>query len=181
MSFRRYQNNKNPLKNNKNEDKNNKKLYNESRDYYSYNNKENKNRNNNKDLSKKNSNVSLNPSSLGVENTKTFYTNKQKTSNNNYNVGTSNINSASSRMVDSQNHFINGLKMAPGEVNEYFYDFNSKRGKNDDQKSVQSLQSLSDSKMMELANRYLSEEDDSVENYQMNNVVFNKKRYNKRY
>ena len=65
---------------------------------------------------------------------------------------------------------------------EYFYDFNSGRkgnkDKNDDQRSVQSLQSLSDSKMMELANHYLSEEDNSEENYQMNNIIYHRKKHN---
>ena len=32
--------------------------------------------------------------------------------------------------------------------------------------------------MMELANRYLSEEDDSTEKYQMNNIIYNKKKFN---
>ena len=183
FSFKKNQINKKPIIFNNeysqnNNDKNNNKLYNESKDYFYSFNQENNNKNNNKDYSKKNSNASLNPSSLGNEYTKTFYTNKQKTSNNNLNIGGSNINSASSRAMDTQYHFLNGLKMASGEVNEYFYDFNSKRrDKNDDQKSVQSLQSLSDSKILELANHYLPEEDDSVENYQMNNIIYNKKKF----
>ena len=184
FSFKKNQNNQKPILFNNNyaqnkNDKNNKKLYNESKEYFYSFNQEN-NKNNNKDLIKKNSNTSLIPSSLGNEYTKTYYTNKQKNSNNNFNIGNSNINSASSRAMDTHYHFLNGLKMASGEVNEYFYDFHSKRGnkdKNDDQKSVQSLQSLSDSKMLELANHYLSEEDDSVENYQMNNILYNKKKY----
>ena len=166
---------KNKSKNNnkKNKEENNKKIYNDSKEYfYTFNKENNKNKNNN---SKKNSNASLNPSSVGA---KTFYTNRPMTTNNNLNTGNgvlSNINSASSRMLDTQYHFLNGLKMASGEVNEYFYDFNSnRRGKNDDQKTTQSLQSLSDSKMLELANYYINEEDDSAENYQMNNVVYNK-------
>ena len=183
FSFNKNQNNNKPIKttnNNEqnNKDRNNKKLYNKSKEFfYSFNQKNNV-RNSNKDLSKKNSNESLNPSSLGNDYIKTYYTNKQKTSNNNLNVGNSNINSVSPRPLDTQYHFLNGLKMTSGEVNEYFYDFNSKRGiKNDDQKSIQSLQSLSDSKMLELANHYLSEDDNSVENYQMNNIIYNKKKY----
>ena len=168
-------NNKNNDKNNNNkeDDKNNKRIYNESNDYFYTFSKDNKikNKNNNKDLSQKNSNKSLNPSSLGVDHMKTFYTNKQG------NGVISNINTASERMLDTQYHFLNGLKMASGEVNEYFYDFNSNkksnRDKNDD---VQSLQSLSDSKMLELANMYLSDEENSVENYQMNNIIYNKKK-----
>ena len=160
--------------NNKEDDKNNKRIYNESNDYFYTFSKDNKikNKNNNKDLSQKNSNKSLNPSSLGVDHMKTFYTNKQG------NGVISNINTASERMLDTQYHFLNGLKMTSGEVNEYFYDFNSNkksnRDKNDD---VQSLQSLSDSKMLELANMYLSDEENSVENYQMNNIIYNKKKY----
>jgi hypothetical protein len=141
-----------------------------------YNNlKDKKDKKNNK--SKNNSNASLNPSSVGM---KTFYTNKPITTNNNIGTGVgSNINSASSRKLDAQNHFINGLRMTSGEVNEYFYDFNKKdsNDKNDDQKTTQSLQSLSDSKMLELANYYINEKDDSTENYQMNNVVYNKKKH----
>ena len=144
-----------------------------SNDYFYTFGKDNKikNKNNNTDLSQKNSNKSLNPSSLGVEHMKTFYTNKQG------NGVISNINTASDRMLDTQYHFLGGLKMASGEVNEYFYDFNnnkkSNRDKNDD---VQSLQSLSDSKMLEIANMYLSDEENSVENYQMNNIIYNKKK-----
>ena len=153
-----------------------KKKYNDSKDYfYTFNKENNKNNVKNNNNSKKNSNASLNPSSLGG---KTFYTNRPMTTNNNLNTGNgvlSNINSASSRMLDTQYHFLNGLKMTSGEVNEYFYDFNNnRRGENDEQKTTQSLQSLSDSKMLELANYYLNEEDDSAENYQMNNVVYNK-------
>ncbi len=57
-------------------------------------------------MSQKNSNISLNPSSLGVDQMKAYYTNKP----NNINVGnglTSNVNSASERMVDTQYHFLN--------------------------------------------------------------------------
>ena len=100
----------------------------------------------------------MNPSSVGK---KTYYTNKPVTTNNNIGTGaTSNINSASSRKFDTKHHFLKGLRMTSGEVNEYFYDFNNnRRSKNDDEKTTQSLQSLSDSKMMELDNHYLSEED----------------------
>lgn len=191
LSFKKNNNrNKSSLKynntNNKNdeEDKNSKKIYNESKDYfYSFNNKANTNNNinNNKDVSKKNSNTSLNPSSLCIDQLKTFYTNKPKTTNNNNNIGNSNINSASSRMLDTHYHFLNGIKMMSGEVNEYFYDFNSKKGgkdKNEEQKSEQTLQSLSDSKMMELANHYINDEDNSIENYQMNNIIYNRRRHN---
>ena len=163
----------------KNKDENNKKIYNDSKEYfYTFNKENNKKGIKNNNNSKKNSNASLNPSSLGA---KTFYTNRPMTTNNNLNTGNtgngvlSNINSASSRMLDTQYHFLNGLKMTSGEINEYFYDFNNnRRGKNDDQKTTQSLQSLSDSKMLELANYYINGEDDSTENYQMNNVVYNK-------
>ena len=177
-------NNKYNIKNNnlKNKDESNKKIYNDSKEYfYTFNKENNKNDIKNNNNSKKNSNASLNPSSLGA---KTFYTNRPITTNNNLNTGNgvlSNINSVSSRMLDTQYHFLNGLKMTSGEVNEYFYDFNNNRkGKNDDEKTTQSLQSLSDSKMLELANYYINEEDDSIENYQMNNIIYNK-RHNMKY
>ena len=182
--FNKQSGKKNTKKNNnlKKKDENNKKIYNDSKDYfYTFNKENNKNDIKNNNNSKKNSNASLNPSSLG---TKTFYTNRPITTNNNLNTGNgvlSNINSASSRMLDTQNHFLNGLRMTSGEVNEYFYDFNNnRRGKNDDENTTQSLQSLSDSKMLELANYYVNDEDDSVENYQMNNIVYNR-RHNMKY
>ena len=182
--FNKQSGKKNTKKNNnlKKKDENNKKIYNDSKDYfYTFNKENNKNDIKNNNNSKKNSNASLNPSSLR---TKTFYTNRTITTNNNLNTGNgvlSNINSASSRMLDTQNHFLNGLRMTSGEVNEYFYDFNNnRRGKNDDENTTQSLQSLSDSKMLELANYYVNDEDDSVENYQMNNIVYNR-RHNMKY
>ena len=42
------------------------------------------------------------------------------------------------------------------------------------------MQSLSDSKMMELASKYITEEDNSSENYYMNNIIYNKKKYKNR-
>lgn len=165
------------------DDKSNKKIFSKSKEYFYTFNKENKNKNKNQanknmnmNMSQKNSNISLNPSSLGVDQLKTYYTNKP----NNINIGnglTSNVNSASERMMDTQYHFLNGLKMASGEVNEYFYDFNTKKSKLDKNDDILSLQSLNDSKMMELANRYLSEEEDSTEKYQMNNIIYSKKKY----
>jgi hypothetical protein len=158
---------------------NNERIYNKSNDYFYVFNKENHsktNKNSNANISQKNSNLSLNPSSLGVDQLKTFYTNKP----NNINIAggiASNVNSASERMLDTQYHFLNGLKMTSGEVNEYFYDFNNDK-KGDKSDEILSLQSLNDSKMMELANRYISEEDDSTEKYQMNNIIYNKKKFN---
>ena len=68
-------------------------------------------------------------------------------------------------------------------VNECFYDFNHKdnNNKNNIHRDELSMQSLSDSKMMELASKYATEDDNSSENYQMNNILYNKKKYkNKR-
>ena len=169
----KYNNHKN---NNKNDEEENisKRVYNEQKDYHYSFNKDNKI----KEPSKKNSNNSLNPSSLGIDHMRTFYTYKPILSNTG-NAFNSNVNSASDRMLDTHYHFSNGLKMASGEVNQCFYDFNNcnknTNNKNDD---AQSLQSLSDSKMLELANKYLTDEDNSLENYQMNNIIYNKKKKN---
>ena len=177
LNFTKNQNNKNKnLYYN-----NNRKINGESNDFFYSFNKENNNLINN---TKKNSYISLNPSSLGVEYLKTFYTNNQKASANNLNNGYSNINSTSSRLIDTYSNFKNKLKMSFGEVNEFFNDYNyrkrdNNKDKNEDQKSVQSLQSLSDSKILELANHYVSEEDNSIENYQMNNIIYGKKKKNK--
>ena len=118
---------------------------------------------------------SLNPSSLsGVEHLKTNYTNQQKINNiKSSNAILSNVNSASSR--------INDLKMISG-IGDYFYDFNSgrKRNYNNNVNSEQrdlSMQTISDSKIMELAAKYVNDEDNSSENYHMNNVIYSKKKY----
>ena len=119
---------------------------------------------------------SVNPSTLsGVEHLKTNYTNQQNTNNiKSTNAVLSNNNSASSR--------INGLKRKSG-INEYFYDFNSGKKRynsnnniNNEQKDL-SLQTISDSKILEIAGKYVNDEDNSSENYHMNNVIYSKKKY----
>ena len=134
-----------------------------------------KNKNN-----KYNSNKSLNPSSLsGVDQLKTNYTIYPK--NNNIKSGNnilSNVNSVSSRINDTNNnsHFLNGIKMISG-VNEYYYDLNNGNNKQNSNKGDVSIQSISDSKILELAGKYVNDEDNSEENYQMNNIIYNKKKY----
>ena len=131
-----------------------------------------------------NSEKSLNPSSNGgLDLAMTNYTNQQKNSNVNKKSGNnilSNVNSASSRINDTNNKspFLNGVKMMSG-INEFFYDFNSgnKNLNNNEQKTYISIQSLSNSKLMELAGKYANEEDNSSENYQMNNILHSKKKY----
>ena len=159
---------------NKNKKNNNSKIiYNNSGNYLNNLSKKNNNPENELNIKDKNtlSNKSLNPLSLGSDQTKTFYTNNQRNSNN-IKSG-NNINSISSRINEPNTHFLTGLKMISG-VNECFYDINKVNNKNNHRDEL-SIQSLSDSKMMELANRYLSE-DDSSENYKMNNIIHSKKK-----
>ena len=174
--------NKNKNKNNKN----NKIIYNDSYNYLNNINSKNKSIKDNileKELNNKdknNSNKSLNPSLLGIDQTKTFYTNQQRNSNNNIRSGNaliSNINSLSRLKDSSNNHFLNGIKISSG-VNEYFYDFNQNyKNNNEEQKFELSMQSLSDSKILELAGKYITEDENSSENYQMNNILHSKKKY----
>lgn len=127
------------------------------------------------------SNKSLNPSSFnGFDQAKTNYTTYYKNSNKNLKSGNnilSNVNSVSSRINETNNgsHFFNGIKMISG-VNEYFYDFN--KNNNIEQKEELSIQTISDSKMLELASKYVDkEEDNTSENFQMNNILHNKKKF----
>ena len=165
--------------NNKNKKNNNKVLYNDSQNYLN-NLAEKNNKENELNLKDKNtySNKSLNPSSLGADHTKTFYTNHQGYSNYNIKSG-NNINSISSRINEPNTHFLTGLKMISG-VNECFYDINKVNNNKNTHRDELSMQSLSDSKMMELANKYLSEDDNSTENYRMNNIVHSKKKHKKK-
>ena len=173
-----------PNKNKGNKNKlNNKIIYNDSYNYFdNLNKKIINNKENNKEIEinikGKNtySNKSLNPSSLGADQTKTFYTNQKINSNNNMKSGNalvSNINSASSKINEPTTHFLTGLKMISG-CNECYYDIN-KDNKNYN-KAELSMQSLSDSKMLELASKYITEDDNSSENYYMNNILHNKKK-----
>ena len=133
------------------------------------------------------SNKNLNPSSLGgLELAKTNYTNTKQNSNINIRSGNnilSNVNSASSGINNTNNNsnFLNGIKMISGN-NEFFYDFNpyNRNMNKNEQKTELTMQSLSDSKMLELAGRYVNEEDNSSENYQMNNILHSKKKYKSR-
>ena len=133
------------------------------------------------------SNKSLNPSSLGgLELAKTNYTNTKQNSNINFRSGNnilSNVNSASSGINNTNNNsnFLNGIKMISGN-NEFFYDFNpyNRNMNKNEQKTELTMQSLSDSKMLELAGKYVNEEDNSSENYQMNNILHSKKKYKSR-
>ena len=133
------------------------------------------------------SNKSLNPSSLGgLELAKTNYTNTKQNSNINIRSGNnilSNVNSASSGINNTNNNsnFLNGIKMISGN-NEFFYDFNpyNRNMNKNEQKTELTMQSLSDSKMLELAGKYVNEEDNSSENYQMNNILHSKKKYKSR-
>ena len=71
------------------------------------------------------------------------------------------------------------MQISPGIVDEYFRDSLGKKSSSNNSNRV-SLQSLSDSKMMELAGHYghgLGGDESSSDNYQMNNVIYNKKQY----
>ena len=134
-----------------------------------------------------NSNKSLNPSSLSrFEQVKTNYTITQKNSNNNIKSGNnilSNVNSDCSKINNTNNNsnFLNGIKIIPGNT-EFFYDFNpyNRNMNKNEQKTEITIQSLNDSKMLELAGKLANEEDDSSENYQMSNILHSKKKYKSR-
>ena len=68
------------------------------------------------------------------------------------------------------------LKFESGPKEEFFKDNAEKITNNSNRIS---LQSMSDSKMMELAG-YYGYEDSSSENYQMNNIIYNKKKFSKK-
>ena len=91
-------------------------------------------------------------------------------------------NSGSSFLEDDKKHlqFKKNLEIAQNEINEYFNNdsmikANKNEGRRNTPQSLQSIQSLSDSQIFELANHYITE-DDSVDNYTMNNIIYNKKK-----
>ena len=165
--------NKNVFKNkNKINNNNNKLKYNNSQNHLNSKSKKSNNIKENNKVKNIYSNKSLNPSSL------TFDSNNRRNSKNNIkstNALLSNLNSTSSRNNEINNHFLKDLKIISG-INECFYDFNKDYNKKKYSDEL-SLQSLSDSKMMELANKYANEDDNSSENYRMNNIVHSKKKY----
>ena len=164
--------NKNVFKNKNKINNNNKLKYNNSQNHLNSKSKKNNNIKENNKVKNIYSNKSLNPSSL------TFDSNNRRNSKNNIkstNALLSNLNSTSSRNNEINNHFLKDLKIISG-INECFYDFNKDYNKKKYSDEL-SLQSLSDSKMMELANKYANEDDNSSENYRMNNIVHSKKKY----
>ena len=72
---------------------------------------------------------------------------------------------------------IKSLEVSPVFSNEYFRDSIGKKSNTSSNKV--SLQSLSDSKMLELAGHYGFGDESSSDNYQMNNVIHNKKNFYK--
>ena len=157
---------------------NNRIIYSNSQNYLNNVSKKNNNIKENNQSKNIYSNKSLNPSSLGADQTKTLDSNNRRNSKNNIkstNALISNLNSASSRINDINKHFLKDLRIISG-VNEGFYDINKNYNKNKYNADL-SLQSLSDSKIMELANKYANEEDNSSENYKMNNIIHNKKKH----
>ena len=150
--------NKNKIQNRNKGNNMNKKIYNDSQ-IYSKNKKDTY------------SNKSLYPSSAGIDQTKTYYTTNNIKSNN---ALMSNINSSSL----PNTHYLIGLKISSG-FNECFYDIN-KENKINNNKNELSMQSLSDSKMFELATKYVTEDETSSEIFYMNNIIHNKKKYRNR-
>ena len=94
-----------------------------------------------------------------------------------------NKNSGSSLLEDDKKNllFKNNLEIAQNEINEYFMNDSVIKGNKNDcrrntPQSMQSIQSLSDSQIFELANHYITEDDDSFDKYKMNNIIYNKKK-----
>ena len=103
--------------------------------------------------------------------------NKNKTDSNNNTKNKNNKNQINSKPPIP-------LQISAGIVDEYFRDSIGKKSSNNSNNSSNriSLQSLSDSKMMELAGNYkLGGEESSSDNYQMNNVIHNKKQFYRNY
>ena len=72
------------------------------------------------------------------------------------------------------------LQITPVIVDDFFKESSQKKNSNNSSNEV-SLQSLSDSKMLELAGHYGLGEESSSDNYQMNNVIHNKIHFKKKF
>ena len=66
------------------------------------------------------------------------------------------------------------------EVNQYFNDSLSRKNSNSSMMNLSrmTMQSLSDSKILEIANRYAMDTEDPYDNYQMTNILYNKRKNN---
>ena len=116
-----------------------------------------------------------------------YSSNRDSQKKNNYNDNSKNNNDNNKKNKNNKNQ-INSkapipLQISAGIVDEYFRDSIGKRSSNNSNNSSNriSLQSLSDSKMMELAGNYKLGEESSSDNYQMNNVIHNKKQFYRNY
>ena len=92
------------------------------------------------------------------------------------------INNNKSKNENNKNNNLKppiSLQISSGIVDEYFRDRDSigKKSNSNNNSNRISLQSLNDSKMLELAGHYGLVDDSSSDNYQMSNVIHNKKKY----
>ena len=92
------------------------------------------------------------------------------------------INNNKSKNENNKNNNLKppiSLQISSGIVDEYFKDRDSigKKSSSNNNSNRISLQSLNDSKMLELAGHYGLGDDSSSDNYQMINVIHNKKKY----
>ena len=138
------------------------------------NNSHSNNNNSNNSNSQSNNNIGVNHISTNYTGGQSYYSsNRENRGQNNYNKS-KNDNNKNNKSENSSKP-LTPLEISPVLVNEYFRDSIGKKSNTSSNKV--SLQSLSDSKMLELAGHYGLGDESSSDNYQMNNVIHNKKRF----
>lgn len=138
------------------------------------NNSHSNNNNSNNSNSQSNNNIGVNHISTNYTGGHSYYSsNRENRGQNNYNKS-KNDNNKNNKSENSSKP-LTPLEISPVLVNEYFRDSIGKKSNTSSNKV--SLQSLSDSKMLELAGHYGLGDESSSDNYQMNNVIHNKKRF----
>ena len=136
------------------------------------NNSNSNNNNSNNSNSQSNNNIGANHISTNYTGGHSYYSSNKENQKQMINNKAKKGNNKS----ENRSKPITPLEVSPVFVNEYFRDNIGKRSNSSSNKV--SLQSLSDSKMLELAGHY-GMGDESSSDYQMNNVIHNKKKFYK--
>jgi hypothetical protein len=137
------------------------------------NNSNSNNNNSNNSNSQSNNNIGANHISTNYTGGHSYYSSNKE----NQKQIINNKARKSNNKSENRSKPITPLEVSPVFVNEYFRDNIGKRSNSSSNKV--SLQSLSDSKMLELAGHYGMGDESSSDNYQMNNVIHNKKKFSK--
>ena len=134
------------------------------------------NNNNSNNSNSQSNNPGLNHISTNYTGGHSYYSSNRDNQKQINNINNNNNNKNNINNYNNNKRSPTPLEVSPVFVNEYFRDSIGKKSSNNSNKV--SLQSLSDSKMLELAGHYgIGGDDSSSDTFQMNSIVHSKKKF----